>query len=221
MTVFHEAAAHDDIFAGNVPLASVLVTAGFDGYAVVARIEGTVLYQYVFAGFRVAAVSVGTTVEYVYATYDEAFAKQRVYNPERRVQQGYILYQHRVAGIEVDELRAHAVFGFHDTLVYRRGCFPVHQQAFASAVALGHHAFFPAVARSATHRPPGFVGTLTVDCPFSGDGDVGFAVCIYQRAGIVAVQTFPTGDDGREVKALVGGEFQYGSFFHMKIYVAL
>ena len=42
MTVFHEAAAHDDIFAGNVPLASVLVTAGFDGYAVVARIEGTV-----------------------------------------------------------------------------------------------------------------------------------------------------------------------------------
>lgn len=88
-------------------------------------------------------------------------------------------------------------------------------------VALGHHAFFPAVARSTTHRPPGFVGTLTVDCPFAGDGDVGFAVCIYQRAGIVAVQTFPTGDDGREVKALVGGEFQYGSFFHMKIYVAL
>ena len=221
MTVFHEAAAHDDIFAGNVPLASVLVTAGFDGYAVVARIEGTVFYQYVFAGFRVAAVSVGSTVEYVHATYDEAFAKQRMYNPERRVQQGYILYQHRVAGIEVDELRTHAVFGFHDTLVYRRGCFPVHQQTFASAVALGHHAFFPAVARSAAHRPPGFVGTLTVDCPFAGDGDVGFAVCIYQRAGIVAVQTFPTGDDGREVKALVGGEFQYGSFFHMKIYVAL
>ena len=74
MTVFHEAAAHDDIFAGNVPLASVLVTAGFDGYAVVARIEGTVFYQYVFAGFRVAAVSVGTTVEYVHAMYDEAFA---------------------------------------------------------------------------------------------------------------------------------------------------
>lgn len=157
----------------------------------------------------------------MYATYDEAFTKQRVYNPERRVQQGYILYQYRVAGIEVDELRAHAVFGFHDTLVYRRGCFSVHQQTFASAVALGHHAFFPAIARSAAHRPPGFVGALAVDCPFAGDGDVGFAVCIYQRAGIVAVQTFPTGDDGREVKALVGGEFQYGSFFHMKIYVAL
>ena len=92
MTVFHETAAYYDILAGDVPFAAVLVTSGFNGYTVVTRIESTVLYQHVFARFRVAAVSVGTTVENVYTTYDEAFAKQRVDNPERRVQQGYIFY---------------------------------------------------------------------------------------------------------------------------------
>ena len=92
MTVFHETAAYYDILAGDVPFAAVLVKSGFNGYTVVTRIESTVFYQHVFARFRVAAVSVGTTVENVYTTYDEAFAKQRVDNPERRVQQGYIFY---------------------------------------------------------------------------------------------------------------------------------
>lgn len=82
VTVLHEAVAHDDVLTGGVPFAPVGITTRLDGDAVVTGIEDTVFYQYVLAGFGVAAVAVGTTVEDVYTAHSEAFAEQRVNDPE-------------------------------------------------------------------------------------------------------------------------------------------
>ena len=75
VSFLHITATYNDVFAGNAPLAPVLVTTGFDGNTVVASIESTIFYQYVFTGFGVAAVTVGTTVINIYATHDKAFAE--------------------------------------------------------------------------------------------------------------------------------------------------
>lgn len=82
MAVLHEAIAYDDVFTGYIPLASIGITPGFDGNAVITGIEGAVLDQYVLAGFRITAVSVGAAVEYFYASNGETLAKQRVDYPE-------------------------------------------------------------------------------------------------------------------------------------------
>lgn len=47
VAVLHEAVAHDDVFAGDVPFTAVGVASRFDGDAVVACIEGTIFYQYI------------------------------------------------------------------------------------------------------------------------------------------------------------------------------
>ena len=49
VAILHETVAHDDVFAGDVPFATVGVASRFDGDAVVACVEGTILNQYVLA----------------------------------------------------------------------------------------------------------------------------------------------------------------------------
>lgn len=77
MSVFHFTVAYDDVFAGYIPFAPVCIASRFDGDAIIPGIKSAVLYQYIFAGFRIASISVGATVEYVDTTYNQAFAEQR------------------------------------------------------------------------------------------------------------------------------------------------
>ena len=49
MSVLHFAIANDDILAGFVPQASVVVASALDGDTVVASVEETVLNQYAVA----------------------------------------------------------------------------------------------------------------------------------------------------------------------------
>ena len=75
MSFLHIATAYNDVFAGNTPFTSVLVTSGLDSNTVISGIEGTVLYQYIFARFGVAAIAIGTAIINVYTAYCETFAE--------------------------------------------------------------------------------------------------------------------------------------------------
>ena len=75
MSFLHITTAYNDVFAGNTPFASVLVTSGLDGNTVISGIEGTVFYQYIFAGFGIAAIAIGTAIINVYTAYGETFAE--------------------------------------------------------------------------------------------------------------------------------------------------
>ena len=75
MSFLHIATAYNDILAGNTPFTSVLITSGLDSYTVISGIEGTVLYQYIFARFGVAAIAIGTAIINVYTAYSETFAE--------------------------------------------------------------------------------------------------------------------------------------------------
>ena len=75
MSFLHIATAYNDVLAGNTPFTSVLVTSGLDGNTVISGIEGTVLYQYIFARFGVAAIAIGTAIINVYTAYGETFAE--------------------------------------------------------------------------------------------------------------------------------------------------
>ena len=86
MPVFHFTVAYDDVLAGYIPFAPVCIASRFDGDTIVTGIKSTVLYQYILTGFRIASISVGTTVEYIDTAYNQTFAKQRVNHPKRRVQ---------------------------------------------------------------------------------------------------------------------------------------
>ena len=105
VSVFHFTVTYNDVFTRNIPFTSIGITSRFDSDAVVTGVECTILYQHVFAGFRVTSVSVGTTVENVHSTYDQAFTEKRVNHPERRIQQSDIFYEDGVAGVQIDELR--------------------------------------------------------------------------------------------------------------------
>ena len=221
VAVLHQAVAHDDVFAGDVPAASVLIAAGLDGDAVVARVEGAVFDEHILARLGVAAVAIGTAVVDVDAFHRQTFAEQGMDDPEGRVEQRDVFDEHPAASVEVDELRAQAVVGRHDAPVDGGRRLAVHQQAVAAAVALGRHAFLPAVLGCAAHGPPRVHRPLAVDDALAGDGDVRLAVGVDEGMGVVAVDAFPACQDGGEVEALVGGEAQNGTLGHVQADVAL
>ena len=63
MAVFHGAVADNDIFRGDIDTASVSVTAGLDGDAVVAGIEIAVLNEHIPTEIPIAAVVVGAVAD--------------------------------------------------------------------------------------------------------------------------------------------------------------
>ena len=76
MPVLHRTFTDNDVLTGNVPFASIGITPTLDGYAIVSGVEYAVFYQYVFARFRVATVTVRTSVEDVDTFYNHALAKK-------------------------------------------------------------------------------------------------------------------------------------------------
>ena len=88
------AVADQDVFRGTTDTPCVVITARFDGDAVVARAEGTVFDQYVRAGLRVAAVVVEVVTVHRHATHRDVFARQWMNDPERGIHEGHALDQH-------------------------------------------------------------------------------------------------------------------------------
>jgi hypothetical protein len=78
VSVFHNATAYDNVFAGSIPTKTVLVAARFNGDAIVSGVEEAIFYQYIFAGFGITAVVVGSMAFYGYPSDYYVFAKQRM-----------------------------------------------------------------------------------------------------------------------------------------------
>ena len=143
MAVFHFTMTDDDVFAGYGPLATVVVTAGFDGYAVVTGVEEAILNQHVLAGLRVATISVRTVVDHAYAVYDDVLGEQGVDDPKGRVQQCNVLNEDLVALKNVDELGAKGIFRAHDAFLHGQLILIGLHQARATDDALARIAEFP------------------------------------------------------------------------------
>ena len=73
VSVLHLAVAYYDVLAWRVPQTSVVVASALYGYAVVARMESAVLYQYVLACLGVASVAVRSLVPDVYSVNGDVF----------------------------------------------------------------------------------------------------------------------------------------------------
>ena len=156
----------------------------------------------------------------MHAADDKVVAEEGVQGPERRVLHRHAFNQHAVATVEVHELGTHSVLNGHLTFVDGFTRLTPGKQFGTTAAILTYHALFPAIFLGTAHGPPSLHGTLSVDDPFTGNGQVGLAVGIDKGVHVVAIDTFPAGKDGRRVKFGVGVEFQDGTFFEMEVDIA-
>lgn len=184
----------------------------------VSKIQSSIITP--VAGLGVATVTVGTTVYEMYTAYNEVVAEEGVQRPEGRVLHRNTLDQNTVTAVEVDQLGTHTVLYRHLTFVNRFAGFAPSKQFGTSAAVLSYHTLFPAIFLGTAHGPPCLHGTLSVDDTFTGDGQVGLAEGINQRAHIVAVNAFPTGKHGRHIEFGVSIEFQHGTLFEVEVYIA-
>ena len=102
----HRTAADDDIFRRHIDSATVIVSAGFDRDAVVARVEKAILDQNVFARFRVAAVVVRTVRGDMKFANRHVFAQHRMHFPHRRIDDFDAFDQDIFAFVRLDKLRS-------------------------------------------------------------------------------------------------------------------
>src|SRR5471030_1108838 len=97
--------ANDHVF-GRLPYPpAILVAAGFNGYAIVARGKGTVLYQHIGAGLGVAAIIVQIHAVDGYILDGNIVTEHRMDNPVGRVDDGYTVDQHVFAAKKLDHIR--------------------------------------------------------------------------------------------------------------------
>lgn len=82
MTVAHLATTDNDILRWGIPLATIHIATGFDGYAVIAGLEDTVLNENTVARLRIATVAIRAIVDDGDAADDEVFAKEWMEHPE-------------------------------------------------------------------------------------------------------------------------------------------
>ena len=82
MSVLHLAVAYDDVLAGALPEAAVIVASALDGDAVIAGVEVAVLYQHTVARLRVATVTVRPVIIDMYATHGDIGREQGVDDPK-------------------------------------------------------------------------------------------------------------------------------------------
>ena len=75
MSIFHLAVADDDVSGWLVPESAIVVAATFDGDTVVTGMKEAVLYEYILASLRVAAVSVWTFIVDGYTAYRDVLAE--------------------------------------------------------------------------------------------------------------------------------------------------
>ena len=73
MSVLHLAVADNDVSGWSLPKSAVVVASALDGDAVVTCVERAVFDDNVLAGFRIAAVAVGTLVPYLHIVDGDAF----------------------------------------------------------------------------------------------------------------------------------------------------
>ena len=73
MSVLHLAITDDDVSGWSLPKTPVVVASALDGDAVVTGVERAVFDDNVLAGFRIAAVAVGTLVPYLHIVDGDAF----------------------------------------------------------------------------------------------------------------------------------------------------
>ena len=228
MPILHLAVSHDDVLTGHGASASVAVASAFDGNAVIARVEKAVFDEHTVARFGVAPVAVGAIVVDVHTPHRHIGALQWMDDPERRAEQGHILYQHTLTLVEADELRTHPVGGPKSAqhrpmsfpVYHRLAVFTILQQARTPAEFLAHRAFLPAILCGSAPRPPGLAVPASVDGTPPRDGNVVGTKGIDARRQIVAVQALPRSFHDR-VERRLKRKLQPCLIFHHKIHPTL
>ena len=228
VSVLHLTATDDNILRGGASelalatLATVVVTARFDGDAVVARVEETVLNQHSVARLWVAAVAVGTVVDDVHASHGDVFRQQGMDDPEGRAQQGDIFDEDTLALVQVDHLGAQAVARTVASLVHGHPVFSLFQQLWATGFLplVYGHALLESEFGGTHPGPPCLTAATTIDGAFTGNGDVLLLIGIDQRAEVPAVQSLPAGrHDG--VELWQEGKLQHSTLFHHQVHAVL
>ena len=137
-------------------------------------------------------------------------------NPEGGVEQCEVLHQNVLTEIEIDELWTQTVFLCEDTLIHRYTILGILQQSGTRSASLANHTLLETKTRIAVPRPPGVVGTATVNSSFAGYGNVGLLICIDARTEVTAVDALPAcGNDGVEV--WLEGKLQYSILLYHQI----
>ena len=75
MSIFHLAVADDDVSGWLVPESAIVIAATLDGDTVVTGMKEAVLYEYILADLRVAAVSVWAFIVDGYTAYRDVLAE--------------------------------------------------------------------------------------------------------------------------------------------------
>ena len=221
MAILHLAVADDDVAAGLVPKAAVVVASALDGDAVVTRVEHAVLYQHVLASLGVASVAVGSLVPDVHAVHGDVFREQGMDDPEGGVVEFHVLDEYAVAIEKVDELGAQALSLAKLALVPFHAVLGVAQEACPAAQVLGFLglAFHVAEAILAAHLPPGVVAAAAIDGSLARDGDVGGSIGVDAGLVVPAADALPGGLHQR-IEVSVEHELQRGPFLHHQVYLA-
>lgn len=105
MAVLHFTVSNYYVFRWPSVSPAVLVTSALYGYAVVASMEITSLYQHAVAALRVAAVAIRSLVPYFHIAYRQILTEERMNNPEWRTKQRYALYQYILPAYNIYKLR--------------------------------------------------------------------------------------------------------------------
>ena len=169
MTVLHFTVSNDYVFRWPSVSPAVLVTSALYGYAVVASMEITSLYQHAVAALRVAAVAIRSLVPYFHIAYRQILTEERMDNPERRAQQGDALYDHVLPANYIYKLRTQSTALTEDTVLQRR-LFRDHvkQLVACPGILTVLQSFLISQAVHTRHEPPALVGSPTVDSALSG-----------------------------------------------------
>ena len=219
VAVLHLTVADDDVLAWYIPLQAVLVAAALDGYTIVASVESTVLDDNVVTALRVAAVAVRALIPYFYVLDEDILAKERVDNPERRVEQCDIFDGNILTLIEIDELRAHALVLHIALLDVKTGLRILKEQRTANLLAFLQR-WCPAETFLSAPFPPGFIRSAAVDGTLTRYGNILLLVSVDAGAEIHAVHTLPARfHDGIEL--LIEDEEELGILLNLKVYMAL
>src|SRR5690606_24773837 len=196
----HRAARDHDVAARHADTAAVGVAAGLDGDTVVARVEHAILDQDVIAGFRVAAVGVGPVTVDRHSAHRDAFAENRVNDPERRVAGGDAFDEHFPAFVGLEERRAQVIAACEHPPGHRHPVFRRLEELRAGMLLVDDLVDLPLPAAPlALPRPPRRVVRAAVQRTGARDGDVLLTVRVNERRIAEQLHAFPAGEDGRQV----------------------
>ena len=156
----------------------------------------------------------------MYATHNDVFAEQGMDNPERRTQEGYILDEHSVTFVDIDELRAQTILGSESALFHIYAILCILQQACTRTHILTDFSRFPTICVLATPFPPSGILAAAIDSSLASDGNIFLLVGIDARLQVVAVKTFPTSRDDR-IEFGLEHKLQHAALLNVEVDLAL